>query len=419
MTELPDRERVVTQPNRLHMLAVVALTTMLSMAVIGCRPTANEAGTPSVLPSQPARSSSPAASERVQPSDGAPEAVLVAPDMLLGVDLVTEAIADGATVEGIYDPAIAERIAQQLGVGVDEIAATISRPADDAGGASLLGARVVVVQLPVSRPIDAIGAYLAEQLTRDGAMAYVGNEETDGGRRHYAGGAPWAVGSYGSGLVIVGFDQSVFEEPTDFSGVSPYEIHEALFDELLPAPPEPTERPARTPPPPEPMETPPRDPQLEARLPDELDGRRLNVVSLASLREGDLSGLGTTLPSVLIPHLGVVPADVSMAVAADEQTGITIWAHRVDGFSGAQLEAAVLGILFAGPSVGAGFNFIGGEIDGRRYTANPSWALLAEDDILYWILYFDVGDCFAECEDPEREPFLDVIEETIAAIPHR
>jgi hypothetical protein len=277
--------------------------------------------------------------------------------------------------------------------------------------------RLVIVQLPLDRPIDAIGAYLAEQLARDGAEAYVANTTTEQ-NRPFSGGGAWSIGHAEGALVIIGLDPAAFTGPTDFSDTGPGAVIEAAFDAMLPEEPEPAPRPARTPEPTVPAETPPPDLDLEARLPKELDGRPLRIVSLAHLRDADLGGgFGAIVPSVLVPHFGVDAADASMGVAADEETSLTIWAHRIEGFSGAQLEAALLGVLMAGPSHGAGFPFYGGEVNGRRYTANPSWALFAEGDILYWLLYFDVGDCFSDCEEPDRQPFLEIIEDTIAAIP--
>ena len=391
-----------------------AVVLMISVALQGCRPV--------VVTDTPAPGSvqdAPAPSASSPPASTEPAVAVTAPDRLLGFDLVTEQLADDEDIPGLYDAPIEARIADQLGLAAADFPATVTSPADDAGETELHKMRLVIVRLPLDRPIDAIGAYLAEQLTRDGAVARVANTTTDE-NRPYSGGGAWSIGHVEGALVIIGLDPAAFSGPTDFSGTGPTEVIEAAFDAMLPEEPEPTPRPPRTPEPTASAETPPPDPDLEARLPSEMDGRLLRIVSFAHLRDVDLGGgFGTIVPSVLVPHLGVDAADASMGVAADDETSFTIWAHRIKGFSGAQLEAAMLGVLMAGPSHGAGFPFYGGEVNGRRYTANPSWALFAEEDILYWLLYFDVGDCFSECELPDRTPFLEIIEDTIAAIPSR
>lgn len=402
-----------------------AVVVMVAVTLLGCRPAAvrdsassgsvhaapTQTGGTRTVPAAPSPSSSGRGDRTA--ADEPP----VAPEHLLGFDLVTDPLADDATVPGTYDPAIEARVANQLGIGVADISATVTRPADNEVDSALHGMRLVMVRLPLDRPIDAIGAYLAERLTRDGAEAFVANTTTDHDRP-YSGGGAWSIGYAEDTLVIVGLDPEALSGPTDFSDTSPHAVIEAAFDAMLPEEPERAPRPPRTPEPTEPAETPPPDPDLEARLPAELGGRPLKIVSFSHLRNADLDGgFGAIVPSVLVPHLGVDAEDAAMAVAADEETSLTIWAHRIEGYSGAQLEAATLGVLLAGPSRGASFPFVGGEVNGRRYTANPSWAVFADDDILYWLLYFDVGDCFSDCEQPDREPFLEILEDTIAAIP--
>ena len=406
------RARPLNRRPRARRASYRAAVLVISVALLGCRPAAvAESPGSGSLPAAPPPTPSPGADGTA--AGGPP----TAPERLLGFDLVTEPLADDASVPGLYDPAIKARIADQLRLAATDLTATVTRPADDAGETELHKMRLVIVQLPLDRPIDAIGAYLAEQLTRDGAEANVANTTTER-NRPYSGGGAWSIGAAEGALVIIGLDPAAFTGPTDFSDAGPWEVIEAAFDAMLPEEPEPAPRPARTPGPTVPAETHPPDLDLEARLPRELDGRPLRIVSAAHLRDSDLDGgFGAIVPSVLVPHFGVDAADASMAVAADDETSLTIWAHRIEGFTGAQLEAALLGDVLAGPRHGSRFWFSGGEVNGRRYTANPSWALFAEGDILYWLLYFDVGDCFSDCEQPDRVPFLEILEDTIAAIP--
>jgi hypothetical protein len=78
---------------------------------------------------------------------------------------------------------------------------------------------------------------------------------------------------------------------------------------------------------------------------------------------------------------------------------------------------AYLGEQFAGLTAGSERVWEGRAVDGRRYLVNESWALYAQDDILYWILYFDFGDCFDDCDYDTRPPFDEIVEDAISAIP--
>ena len=85
--------------------------------------------------------------------------------------------------------------------------------------------------------------------------------------------------------------------------------------------------------------------------------------------------------------------------------------------SGEQLLGAVLGEMFAGQLGGGSSSFSGEEVDGRRYVIDSGQAFYPQGDILYWLLYLDVGDCFDDRNTGRRPPLEEMVRTAIADIP--
>jgi hypothetical protein len=119
----------------------------------------------------------------------------------------------------------------------------------------------------------------------------------------------------------------------------------------------------------------------------------------------------------LLWHFEREASDASLALGSGSVSNFTMWAHRLRGISGDEMLGAYLGEQFAGLTSGSERVWEGREVAGRRYLVNESWALYPRDDILYWILYFDFGDCFDDCDYDTRPPFDEIVEEAIRAIP--
>lgn len=327
---------------------------------------------------------------------------------------------DGEAVDSIWDPLIAARMAGQIGVEPSDLTVATARPSGAAADELPPDWRIVAIAYPGADPIDAVGGYLAERMLRPGTETILVPWD-QGPRRNLLVGESWNLGWTGEALFIIDFDiEPYLTLPRDQAARLP-DVRVALSltaDALLPVLPDPTPLPRPSYAPSDETEpTAEPDPPLEAMMPSSAGAIPLTVTSFSQLREQDLNGFAGGLHFLLRSQFDRPARDHSLAVAAAEGSTFSVWAHRIDGVSGEQLLGAVLGEMFAGQLGGGRSSFRGEEVDGRRYVIDSGRAFYAQGDILYWLLYLDVGGCFDECDTGPRPPLEEMVREAIADIP--
>jgi hypothetical protein len=321
------------------------------------------------------------------------------------------------TVGRIWDGRLAESVARQLGVDVSSLGvrAIVTMSSD----ALPPDWTAMAISYPGGVPVDAVGGYLAEQLRRPEMRVSSGpiNES----ERSFVFGEDWVLGWSDELLVLMAFDVDPYVEasPDDRNALpNPHLLIATVAERLLGASPEETARPSWRPFPsiaPEPTARP--DPALEALLPTSVLGHPQEITSFAWLTAEQVSSFMGGLHPLLLTHFGRDPDDASLGLGSASVSNFTMWAHRLRGVSGDELLGAYLGEQFAGLIAGQGRTWEGGEVEGRRYIANEGQGFYAQGDVLYWILYFDFGDCFDDCDYDTRPPFDEILRDAIAAIP--
>jgi hypothetical protein len=378
----------------------------------GVRETTSPSAEPSSAPSA-------AASATLAPSEAPSATPAAAPAAGDFADLRLELsdVEPTTTIGRVWDRDLAESVARQLGVdvgslGVRSVATLTSDPLPPEWTA-------ITVAYPGGTAVQAVGGYLAEQLRRPEERA--GSGPIDDGERTFVIGEDWALGWSDGLLLLVGFDvEPYLEASRDERNAmpNPHLLITTVADRLLGEPTVGAASPSWRPFPSIGAEpTAPPDPTLEALLPTSILGHAQHHTSFAWLTAEQVSSIMGGLHPRLLTHFDRDPADASLALGSGTVSNFTMWAHRVRGLYGDELLGAVLGEQFAGLRSGERPAWEGREVEGRRYILNEWQGFYAADDVLYWILYFDFGDCFDECDHDTRPPFDEILREAIRAIP--
>ena len=350
----------------------------------------------------------PASSSTTRPTDSADFA-----DLRLDFDDANAT----ATVGQLWDAELARSVAQQLGVDVASLQMRVVRTLTSHELPP--GWTAITVRYSGGSPVHAVGGYLSEYLRRPGSRAASGTlGEHD---RILVIGEDWALGWSDELLLLMAFDVEPYLDASPDARQAmpnPHLLIATVAENLLPQPAPLAAGPSPTPPvsfAPEPTAA--ADPGLEAALPTSVLGQPQELRSFAWITAEQAYSLLGGLHPWLLRQFELEASDASLALGSGSVSNFTMWAHRLRGVSGDEMLGAYLGEQFAGLTAGWERVWEGREVDGRRYLVNESWALYAQDDILYWILYFDFGDCFDDCDYDTRPPFDEIVEHAISAIP--
>jgi hypothetical protein len=366
-------------------------------------PSATHAATPSASP----------------PVDARSDAVGLLPKQLGGAEMEVHALDPLSDIAPRWDSGIAQRMALQLGVPTSELSLAVATPTPDSADQLPPAWRVIAVTYPGGDPTQAVGGYLAAVTIRPGSEVRLSPSFTGTEDRNFLIGSDWALGWTDEAIYLVDFDlDASIEVFKDGQATSPYpdEAMQLTAEAMLPALPAPTTRPRPSYAPNDPTEpTPPPEPALEAVMPKSVFGRLLTMYSFAHMREQDLSSYTSGLFSVLLPAFDASVDDASLAIAADPATTFSVWGNRLKGVSGERLLGGFIGAFVA--DYGSDLSFTGAQVDGRAFVLTPGWALYARGDVLYWLVYYDVGDCYSDCETPDRPTLEEIASEAIRGIP--
>ncbi len=346
------------------------------------------------------------------------------PAALGSTPMLVEAVGSDARLPPAYDRAVGEKIAQRLGIAAPELQVAVARPAPGFEAELPPDWQIVAIGYPVGRSVEVVGAYLAEMMLRPGTRTSLSTRwELD--RRDLLLGEPWSIGWVEAAVFVITFDWSAYRDGVEARQLpNPLDALQLTAEAVLPVSSEPTAPPHATPSPTAPSRpetTPGRDLALERTLPTTVSGIGLEIHSAGPLTDHDLQSIESGLHGVFLHHFDLPARHASVAVASPPRSTFSIWAHRVDGLIGDDLMMAMLGEMYAGVlGRGGGQAFRSEEVAGRRYLISDSFALFAEDEVLYWMLYFDFGDCFSdECAEEvrRRAPLEDIVRDAVAAIP--
>ena len=322
-----------------------------------------------------------------------------------------------ASIGRIWDDDLAHSVARQIGVdvtalGLRSVATLTSDPLPPDW-------RVITVSYPGGDAISAVGGYLAEQLRRP--QMRVGSGPINESERVFVFGDDFALTWSAEQLVLMGFDVDPYlEASSDERNAlpNPYLLIATVAERVLGPSADEATRPSWRPFPsisPEP--TAPPDPELEALLPTSVLGHPQQITSFASMTWEQVSSFMGGLHPWLLTDLERQPRDASLAIGAGSVSNFTMWAHRIRGVFGDELLGSYLGMQYVRLMSAQGQVLENREVGGRRYIASESHGLYAQGDVLYWILYFDFGDCFDECDYDTRPPFEEILRDAVMAIP--
>ena len=96
----------------------------------------------------------------------------------------------------------------------------------------------------------------------------------------------------------------------------------------------------------------------------------------------------------LLPHFDQPGSDAAIGFASAEQPPVFAIAHRLAGRTGDQLLAAALGELWADPTGYQLYRSL--DIDGRRVVYHQDWGFYAQEDVLYFFIYYGGYECAAD-----------------------
>jgi hypothetical protein len=302
-----------------------------------------------------------------------------------------DAVDSEQAIGDLWDEAFAERIADQIEVEPSALTLALARPV--AGHEQQLpdGWMALAVGFPSGNPKGVFGAYLAERLTRPGTQVLLARNPTVAGA--WAVGSDFSVARTETALIVIGYETiASFTDPQADTahGEDVFNAISMAFAALpradQPSEPVPNPRPAG-----EERPSAPSDPSMEAALPTMVAGEPLTISSVAGVSDHPPDDLGSGLFGYLLPHFDQPGHEAALAFASADGVTILTIAHRLSGRSGDQLLAAALGELWANPS---SFQlYRSADVGGRWIVYHQDWGFYAQDDILYFFIYYGGYGC--------------------------
>ncbi len=159
--------------------------------------------------------------------------------------------------------------------------------------------------------------------------------------------------------------------------------------------------------------TPPPDRAAEALVPDNIHGAAVTKISGRgpALFQGDFIYLAVPAYS-LSSELGLDLSKVSAAGGhPDGLSSFFVVATPLLGFDAREILAA-----WFGSQLTNGLQIESIDVDGRIALMYSNQAVYAEDGVLYWMSYLDVGD-FPPASPEPRPPLRDLVVDTVRALP--
>lgn len=380
------------------MVAYVALT----VVVAACRagpvaspsaavdsPTGQPVATPEATESASPRPSEPAAASGTPPVGADSEARQLLMAVVGDAPMEIHEVNPGQSIGDLWDEAIAKRIADQIEIDPSELTLSLARPIAGQEQQFPDGWMVLAVDFPRSNAKGVLGAYLAERLTRPGTEASLAHQLGDDAGRLM--GSDFSVTWTETALIIMGYDKVAYFIDPEADTAHAEDVVDAVSKAFSPLPdqsaaPVPNPGPAT-----EEAPSAPPDPSMEAVFPTSVAGRPLTVSSAAFVPDDPGDNPGSGLFGDLLPHFKQPGSDAAVAFASAEGvTSLTI-AHRLAGRTGDHLLAAALGELSANPS---GFQlYRSADVDGRHLVYHQDWGFYAQEDVLYFFIYYGGYEC--------------------------
>jgi hypothetical protein len=156
------------------------------------------------------------------------------------------------------------------------------------------------------------------------------------------------------------------------------------------------------------------DPATEVLLPKSVLGSPVKPTSESQYApEVDIV---RQLPSYeLVLSLGLDPSTLSSAAGyTDSLSTFFVVATRVPGVDARSLVGSVVDDL--ANSGGASMPMETVDVEGRPVQVMSDQAVYAEDELLYWMMYFDIGDNFGSTMAP-RPPIRDIAVDIVPQLP--
>lgn len=391
--------RPTTLTPTLTMVAFVALTVVVAACRAGpaaspsaavASPTGQPVATPEATEAASPRPSEPAAASGTPPvgADSGARQLLMA--VVGDAAMEIHEVGPGQSFGDLWDEAFAKRIADQIEIDPSALTVALARPVAGQEQQFPDGWMVLAVDFPRSNPKGVLGAYLAERLTRPDTEASLTHDLDDDARPVM--GSDFSVAWTETALIIIGYDKVAYFTDPRADTAHAEGVVDAVSKAFSALPDRPT-APVPNPGPADEEEAPsaPPDPSMEAVLPTSVAGRPLTVSSAAFVPDDPGDNPGSGLFGDLLPHFDQPGSDAAVAFASAEGVTAFTIAHRLAGRTGDQLLAAALGELWANPS---GFQlYRSADVDGRHIVYHQDWGFHAQEDVLYFFLYYGGYEC--------------------------